>query len=610
MANETKTGKTKIAKLDELEFSGLDIKATTPEGQSIEAGIQPNSIQFRINNPKSTDSRKWAPARIAKYASVTILSVFLTSMTLRYVDDLRESAILEVKKTVAHVHGRSAGKLLIPVLSQVSLALKAHRPRSSARPIESISQIQDVPCATYISESISRKIKSKLTVDEQVQVVNCQLFQDSIEGARLSLDKIGFKVSELSWATMYPNLLSLYVLRRLNPLQPLGVLPKQSCLRWAPAPECLMRYVDESQLGFKSRWEDGFKMLERAMGEQGPEVNAWFYLASGAYANRDFKYERAKEFFKIAHAKVKEISNPFLQREIYRNAVINAYLSADSALMVHAETFRPTARVEEDANAFLDVDVLSKLRGPQGPDALRKYFQAPEALKRFAHDSRLLGILFRESQILKVSEGSIAFASAALGRDLRPEVLGESLIMQYVRLQVFHNNASEALAILERLEGAGYRTSELYHLKGLARLYSNKNSSTLMAAKEFQTAASLSKNEESLFALTVALLASKQSSKAEQVLQRWRTLGLAAQKTTWFYFAEGLVLALAGHKDEAMTAWDRGKKRGQYGGMWSSLKTNFAKDSSFFERDLVGNLRSIMQVDAPLGSLALSGHKP
>ncbi|MES2745812.1 MAG: hypothetical protein V4655_10325 [Bdellovibrionota bacterium] len=609
MGKETKIGKTKVVNFDDLNFGAVDLKAETPEGQSAEADIQPSSLQFRIDHNQFSRGKKWDATRISKYVTVLLLALFLTSMTLRYMDDLREDAIIEVKKLVTKVRKKKLAKIVVPVLGQVSLALKAHRPLNAPVNFDTAVANPQTSCSTYISESINKKLKSKLTPEEQIHVVNCQLFQDSVEVARQTLEKGGFNLNEVSWKKIYPNLLSLHTLRRSQPLQPLAILAKQGCLRWAPSADCLLRYVDESHLSFKSRWVDGFKILEKVVADQPPEVNAWFYLASGSYASRDSEYGKAGEFFKTAQEKLTLISDPLLQREIYRGAMINAYLSSDAQLFAQADALRPLNRVEEDPRAFLDVDLLKQLRGESAREDLLSYFLAPEARKRFVYNARFLSILFRASQFLNAPDEGAAFAAVVLGKDPSPEVLGESLVMQYARLQIARKKGPEAMALLGKLERAGYRSPELYHMKGLAQLYVKGKSSAMMAAKEFQTSAGISKNEDSLFAMTVTLLGSDNLGKAEQVLAQWRTLGPNAQKTSWFYLAEGLVQSQSGKGAEAMVTWAKGEKLGKYSEMWKILKANLQSDPTFLDRDLVGNLRYMMPVDSPLGSLALSVHK-
>ena len=607
---ETKPGKTEITKISDLDFASLDIKAETPEGIKAEAELQPNSLNFRIDSRHFKKKKHWDGARILKYVAMLLVLVLGTSVLLRFVDEVREAAIEDVKDLASASKKKKFGKIAVPILSKVSLALKAHRPGKVQDGIESSTNSAGT-CSDFISDAINKRLKSKLSDEEFIHVVNCALFQDSVKAAQANLQKAGHRLGVgIAWDQISVSLLSLETARRMNPLSPLPIFAKQGCVRWAPLPDCFLRYVDESRLSFKSRWQDGLKVLEPVLQDRGAVEQAWFYAASSLFATKDGEYARADGFLMNASEALKGANNPFLERDIYRHASINAHLSNDANLMRKARTFRPLYRVQEDPRAFLDIELLEEISSPKAKELIQEYLQSSESKLRFVSDPRFLSILLKSAQLYGVHTEALTLATSVFGSDPKVENFGEPLVLLYARLLVGAGKAEEALRVLDKIVQAGYQSHELFHLKGLAFLLPIKGKiSPLLAAKEFQTAAGISKNEESLFAMMIALLSSANASKAEQVMKQWKSLGPKAEKAVWYLFADGIMLYKAGNKVEAEAVWLKAEKVSRNKEIWKTLRSNLEKDPTFLDRDLSGSLRYLLPVDSPLGSLALSSQK-
>lgn len=609
---EIKIGKkesTEVKKISELDLTDLDLVAESPDGSRGEAAIEPKSLQFRLQ-PRRHKKKSWDLNRIIKYLAAIVVLLFVGSMTLRFVDEAREPIIDDVRQLAAKAKKNKIGKHFVPALSKVSLVLKAHRP---VRPVVASEAVTNTAgtCAAFITDSINKKLKSKLSQQEVLHLVNCQLFQDLPTVAQQSLDKAGIALSHgVSWEKLPESLLVLETTRRLQPLSSLPVFPKKGCLRWAASPDCVLRFVDESRLDFQNRWQDAFKVLSPLMKEKPALENAWFYIAASRYAAKDRDFQKSDSFSKIAFESLKTEENPLLQREIYRTAVINAYLSSDQNLLKKSRDYRSIAREEEDPQAFLDIKLLQQLPSPKGNKLIGDFIAMPEAKTRFASNPRFLSIVLKETQIFGLGNEGYQFASTVFGRDPKVEDFSESLLQLYARLMIGANRSAEALRLLASLERAGYRSPELYHLKGLALLLDPKiPNSHVRAAKEFQTAAGISKSEESLFAMFVSLLGSKERSKAEQVFKQWKSLGPQTQNSLWFAFAEGILSHLAGDQKTANAAWARGEKLSKNKEMWIVLKSNLQKDPTYFERDVATSLKFLLPPESPLGSLALYGQK-
>ncbi|MBC7533457.1 MAG: hypothetical protein H7318_17950 [Oligoflexus sp.] len=588
----------------------LEIGVVEPKAQLAEADIQPQSLQFRIEIKRSSAHRKFFPFFIALTLAVGFSGL---SIAMRTLDNFREESILYVKQLSKEAKSQKFSKITRPVLANVVQALRAHRPPK----VEVIADSQTDSwgtCSAFITNALNKKVKStQLSDDEFLHFVNCQIFQDSPQSAFQALQKKHLGIATgTPWESMRLSLLTLEVHRRMNPLSPLSIFPKQGCLRWGSLPDCLLRYVDESHASFKSRWQDGFKALEKEVTKKPPGVQAWFYLASGLYATKDHEFTKADDFLQTAFNAIKDDPNPYLEREIYRNATVNAYIANDAKLAQNALALMPVKRVEEAPNAFLDVELLEQLRGKDSRSMLQTYIAQSEAVKRFASDPRFLSIILNQTQRSGLENEGLDLANQIFGKanEVKAESIGESMVLVYARMWIGAGKSFEALEILTQLEKSGFRSAELYHLKGLAQLYTFKKPEIkLLAAKDFQTAAGQNKSDESLFALLIALLDLNERSKADQVMNQWKTLGPAAQKSIWYGFALGLVSYTGGNKEQAKTLWDTAEKQNKNNLLWKKLKSNVDTDTTYLDRDLAKNLNLLLGNDSPLGSLALVGQK-
>ena len=600
-----KQKKIELAPIQELEISVVE-----PKAQLAEADIQPRSLQFRIEIKRSSGLLKLPPFFIVLVLALGLGGLSIAMLTQ---DSFREESILYVKQLSREAKTQKFSKITRPILANLVQALRAHRPTK----VEVLADTQTDSwgtCSAFITNALNKKVKStQLSDDEFLHFVNCQLFQDSPQSAFQALQKKHLGIATgTPWESMRLSLLTLEVYRRMNPLSPLSIFPKQGCLRWSPLPDCLLRYVDESHASFKSRWQDGFKALEKEVAKEPPAVQAWFYLASGLYATKDHEYSKADSFLQTAFNAIKDKPNPYLEREIYRNATVNAYIANDVKLARNALALMPIKRVEEAPHAFLDVELLEQLRGKDSKAMLQTYIAQSEAVKRFASDPRFLNIVLNQTQRSGLENEGLDLANQIFGKanEVKAEEIGESMVLVYARMWIGAGKGFEALEILTQLEKSGFRSAELYHLKGLAQLYTFKKPEIkLLAAKDFQTAAGQNKSEESLFALLIALLDLNERSKADQVMNQWKTLGPAAQKSIWYGFALGLVSYTGGNKEQAKTLWDTAEKESKNNLLWKKLKSNVGTDTTYLDRDLAKNLNLLLGNDSPLGSLALVGQK-
>ncbi len=595
--------------LKDLNIDLLELKDDSEGTFAREKNIQPQSMQFRIVTARPSFLRRFYPFIIVGAVLVAIGGLAAAG---HFSESFRETNIVRMKAWAKQVKGKKIGAVATPVLAQVSRYLKAQRPQATDQTAEAAVDTSG-SCAAFINGALNKKIKGTLTNAENHYLVNCELFQDSLNFARSTLNKQNqLHPPGDDWGSMESHLLELEIDRRSRPFYPGSNYPNHNCPRWSAAPDCLIRFVDEAHLDVKSRWMDGFTALENEVIQHAPSERAWFYLAASQYAAREKEYAKAQTFLEQAAKPITD-NNPYLEREIYRTAIMNAYFAKDANLFNKALTLKPVHRIEEDPRAFEDTVLLETLGTPEFVPALKTFVGDTGSVQRFGGNTGLLKIILREG-ILADQSALVAnfvrnvFMSQYAGHT--DDDISDALVLIFARSQIAIDKVDEALPHLQKLEQAGVGSAEYYHVKGLAELYTHKANMRMVAAKSFQSAGVIAKADESLFALVVVLVETRNFGKADQALAQWKGVLKNSSKSMWFGFAQALLQYAEGHKPEGIQQWKNLEAAFPKDPIWNKLKTNFSSDNEYLDRDQTRRLSQIMGPESPLGALALLGQKP
>ncbi|RYZ55155.1 MAG: hypothetical protein EOP07_14695, partial [Proteobacteria bacterium] len=209
----------KQRKIDLDSIPNLEIGVVETKQAPIEADIQPNSLQFRIEIKRSRTGGFFFPPAILVLLIVSLAGL---SVALRYDDDFREESILMVKQLAKEAKSTRMGHVSRTVLASVSQVLKAHRPEKIQVAVEPETNTFGA-CSTFIRDAINKKVKTaNLSDAEFLHLINCEMFQDSPRLALQALEKKSVSLAlGTRWDMMPTSLLALEANRRMNPLSPL-----------------------------------------------------------------------------------------------------------------------------------------------------------------------------------------------------------------------------------------------------------------------------------------------------------------------------------------------------------------------------------------------------
>jgi hypothetical protein len=473
---------------------------------------------------------------------------------------------------------------------------------------------RDMDCRFLIQEALSRRYRGALDPTGQYLLTNCQLAQDMPLAALRQLtenygDATQFQRNGDSWQMLPLQLLAGEAQKRMQPFRLVAPRNYPGCRRWTAAPSCLLKFMDQARQPVRSRFDDGYAVLKNAVKSQHPTLQAWLALAvSWNYAKLG-DLARVEAVLGEADRLFPKLHDPFLEREIFRLRMFNAYRQRDKKLAMMVWKGRPKTLMEADEGGFLDIDLLRAFMGKPNKiaAALEDFFSHPESYQRYRFDPMFIRAVVEQAiRHQKSLEGLAWLDRIQEQQDDEKSLDSEWLPLLRIRLLLAQGNGLEALQTLQPLERLVARSQELAHLKGTAMLhaYSTKPY-RLLAASEFQKAANLEPRSEHFFALVVSFLDSKDFNKAENAFKFWQRIKPRAGDEYWKSLAHGLLNYSQGREAVAAQIWNELKQRNPGFVPVRSLLTNLREDPKYLKDQMVKKLIPMLPVDGPLSPLAV-----
>ncbi len=473
---------------------------------------------------------------------------------------------------------------------------------------------RDMDCRFLIQEALSRRFRGTLEPQGQYLLTNCQLAQDMPQGALRQLtenygDAAQFQRNGDTWEMLPIQLLAGEAQKRVQTFRLTAPKNFPNCRRWAASPNCVLKYVDQARQPLRSRFDDGYAVLKSAVKSQSPVLQAWLALATSWNYLKLGDGAQVELVLKDAAALFPKLYDPFLEREIFRLRMFNAFRLRDKKLAMTIWKTRPSALMEADEAGFHDVMLLRALMGKAdkiGP-ALDEFFGHPESYQRYRFDPLFIRLVTEQAiRHQKAAEGLIYIDRIQEQQDDEKALDNEALPLLRARLFLAQSQGLEALQTLQPLESYVVRSPELAHLKGTAMLhaYSTKPY-RLLAAAEFQKAANLEARSEHFFALILSFLDSKDFQKAESAYKFWQRVKARPGDEAWRSLANGLLNYSQGRESVATQIWNELSQRNPGFVAVKSLQTNLKEDPNYLKDQLVKKIIPMLPIDGPLSPLAV-----
>jgi hypothetical protein len=473
---------------------------------------------------------------------------------------------------------------------------------------------RDMDCRFLIQEALSRRFRGALEPTGQYLLTNCQLAQDMPQAALRQLtenygDAAQFQRNGDSWQMLPMQLLAGEAQKRMETFRLVAPKNYPQCRRWEASPACVLKFVDQARQPVRSRFDDGYAVLKAAVKKQSPVLQAWLALATSWNYAKLSDGARVELVLKEAAGLFPGLYDPFLEREIFRQRMFNAYRLRDKKLAMNIWRKRPANLIEADEAGFYDVNLIRALmsRGGKVGPALDEFFSYPESFQRYRFDPLFIRLVVEQAiRYQKSADGLIYIDRIHEQQDDEKTLDSEWLPILRARLLLAQSQGLEALQTLQPLERFVVRSQELAHLKGTAMLhaYSTKPY-RLLAAAEFQKAANLEPRAEHFFALIVSFLDSKDFQKAERAFNFWQKVKPRAGDEIWRSLAHGLLNYSQGREAVAAQIWKELSQRNPGFVAVRSLRTNLSEDPNYLKDQLVKKIIPMLPVDGPLGPLAV-----
>jgi hypothetical protein len=346
---------------------------------------------------------------------------------------------------------------------------------------------RDMECKFLIQEALSRRFRGSLDSTGQYLLTSCQLAQDIPQAALRQImenygDATQFQRSGVSWEMLPIQLLTGEAQRRMLTFRLVAPKNYVGCRRWEGSPSCVLKFVDLARQPMRSRLDEGYTVLRNAMSNQSPVLQAWLAMAAASHLTRVGDGAQVERVLNEAAELFPDLYDPFLQREIFRMRMLNAFRLGDRKLGQLVWKSRPAAMMEADEAGFLDVMLLRDfLRKPGNIGAaLDEFFSRPESHQRFRFDPVFVRLVVEHAiRQQRAVEGLSYLDRIQEQHDDEKNLDSEWLPLLRVRLLLAQGNGLEALQTLQPLEKLVVRSQELAHLKGTAMLHAY---STLSAA--------------------------------------------------------------------------------------------------------------------------------
>jgi hypothetical protein len=473
---------------------------------------------------------------------------------------------------------------------------------------------RDMDCRFLIQEALSRRFSGALEPVGQYLLASCQLAQDMPQVAVRQLtenygDAAQFQRNGDSWEMLPMQLLAGEAQRRMQVFRLIAPKTFPGCHRWAPSTSCMQRFVDQARQPLRSRFDDGYAVLKAGLKNQNPVLQAWLALATSWNFAKAGDGAQVEAVLREAAGLFPKLFDPFLEREIFRQRMMNAYRLGDRKLAMSIWKARPTVLIEADEAGFYDINLLRALMGKRdkaGP-ALDDFFAHAESHQRYRFDPFFIRIVVEQAIRYQKSLEGLTYLDRIHEQQNDDRILdSEWLPLLRARLLLAQKNGLEALQTLQPLERFVVRSPELAHLKGTAMLhaYSTKPY-RLLAAAEFQKAANLEPRAEHFFALILSFLDSKDFQKAESAFKFWQRIKPRAGEDVWRSLAHGLLNYSQGREAVAAQIWNELSQRNPGFVTVKSMKTNLAEDPNYLKDQMVNKIIPMLPPDGPMSPLAV-----
>ena len=473
---------------------------------------------------------------------------------------------------------------------------------------------RDMECKFLIQEALSRRFRGALDAKGQYLLTNCQMFQDLPQVALNQItenygDAAQFQRNGDSWDMVPLQLLAGEAQRRMQVFQLTGPKNFPGCRRWNGSPSCLLKFVDQAQQRVRNRLDDGYGILRNTLKSQSPTLQVWLGVAAAWNASKLGDLPQVEQLLRESAGFFPVLHDPFLEREIFRLRLTNAFRLKDKKLFAAIWKAKPAHLMTEDEAGFLDIQLyrifLSK------PDragrALDDFFSRSESAHRFRFDPLFIRVVVEKAIRTQRALAGLNYVDRILElQEDEKNLDSEWLPLLKVRLQLAEGKGLEALKTLQPVEKIVLKSPELAHLKGTAmlRAYSTRPY-LLLAAAEFQRAANLDPRSEHFFALIVTFVESKEFKKANSALKFWQKTKAQVGDDSWKSMAQGLILYGQGDGAGAQKIWKELTQRNPGFELARRLLTNLDEDSKYLQDQMVKKILPMLPVDGPLSPLVV-----
>lgn len=589
-----------------------EIASSPNEGSWNENNKQPNSLNYR-KLPKAGVVDQLRRVLIVGSLASLLLLVLGGYFALRYSKDARTGLMTGTRKLAALVKDSPINPYIRPTLQKIHKKVRDYDRELHLNQVvlgESLA-LSGMTCEEAVKEGLHKKLKGRLSAADRYLLMSCTLFQDSPEASvRYGVDS---DIPSLRWDGIAETLILAEAKRRIHILESRPAQKNPHCPAWKPTAACMIRFAVEAFFPHPiPRWEDAYALLNRELAQQASHAQAWLHFLAGEHALKMGK--AAEPYYKKAREALTRINDPFLEREIFRGRVRNAFQTKNVALMEAVWEERPFKRFTEDSAAFLDVELMQSLLimpSDASKSQLEIFLLQATSFQRFRFHPTWLRIIVEQSILFDLAEPAQEWFANVLkqGKMKDGMRMAEVYGLLHIRLLLAAERYLEVLEEMMKMERFAAKTTEWHQLKGLAMLgASNSKERSIQAAKEFQAATNIQPQSASPFALIVTFLSLDLTLKAEVTLSYW---GQMKREDDFLYIiARGLVRYGSGDREAAHQIWKDGQAKYPKQSFWASLKQNLDNNPEYLRQDLFHRLRGILPPDSALGPLALWRQKP
>ncbi len=575
---------------------------------------QPGSLRFRV---PEAPKRNWGRIflRISIVFFVFLILIGSLIFALRFNKQFRVSFITTSARIAKYSDESGMPAEVSTVIKKMSSYVIQLGPKKQ-KALEKSVKLSG--CAATIEALLDKKLKTDFGGRDYYKLGTCLLMSDRYELAKEYI-KIDPKVSSnlISWnpEQVQLKLVGIEVNRRLDPFSFRSSTANRYCDSWKVDPNCLIRLVEESRQPIRLESEQGFLSLEKKVVKEHRDYVGWLYFAGGLIASKAGDYSKAEIRFGKAMIGARESKDRYLQREIFRSRVKNAWLGGDFVQIDKVWGQIPAEIFNEDNRSFLDVELLRALVAPNADtkNLIAVYLERPESYMRFNDDIYFIKFVFNMGLKNREYERTYGFLKSleSVGNRSFSSGPGSYWLKLAMIRSLYPQGASIKIQeIIRSLDGGIPDTAELEHLVGLIRLKNRVERGALgLAAENFRKAITLGGGDASSFGLIVTLLEMNNPKAADQELKKWQAKSQGLDSGLWIEFARGLISYSSGNVADAQKVWNDQLHRSKNSLFLKVLMHNLRDDPDYMVGRIFEVLSQILPVDSPLGALALFSQK-